>query len=88
VIPLAYGFILGALMPIRKSKPEPEPAPVWTPDEDVPSHIVYRRMQLVKLGFHLDEAKVLAQQVDIVKDAKHVIGRGATIVQAFRILKP
>jgi hypothetical protein len=74
-------------MPIRKTTPESESAPVWTPDEDVPTHIVYRRMQLVKLGFHLDEAKVLAQQPDIVRDARRVIGKGATVIQAFQILR-
>jgi hypothetical protein len=71
----------------RKEKPDPEAEPVPAFDDDVPPHVVWRRVQLVRMGFQLAEAKMLSKQPDIVRDARRVLAKGATVAQAWKILK-
>jgi hypothetical protein len=87
LIPFTTGFVLGVFLPIRRPAKNEPAAPV--PDDlDVPSVVIWRRTELVKLGLRLDEAKVLGWESDVVTRAKALRRKGATAIQTFRLLKP
>jgi hypothetical protein len=84
MLPLAAGFLLGVTVPVpRFDKPD---VPYDDEEEEDPT-VTWRRMQLIRLGFTVAQAVTLSGQADIVTRARRVLFRGATHIQAYRILK-